>query len=248
MRDHDDAKADLLEQVTLFQDLDAVELRRLARSFRSEYVGEHLRLYRHGDPSDAFYVIRDGAVAIFREEVGKPLQLLARLGPGEFFGETGLFEGQRRSSTARTTVPTRLLKAPQPELMEFLDRHPTVAIKLQMAAARRHSENVAAALDLGARTEVRIHLAKPLTLVPQFGAPRPTNLENLSFGGLCLRGIPPAWSTGDEVGFQLRYADASLDVAGRVSWREDDQAGVAFLAEGDDHDARVRQLMRRLLE
>ncbi|MEM8931566.1 MAG: cyclic nucleotide-binding domain-containing protein [Acidobacteriota bacterium] len=246
---HSDPRFELLRQVDLFADLDDAELRPLGERFEALTVASHTRVYRHGDASDFFYVIRDGAVSIYRDEVGRALQLQARLGPGDFFGETGLFDGYRRSSSARTSTTTRLLRVRKGDLIAFLDSQPSVAVKLQIAAARRHTMNVAAALDLGDRQEVRIRLDRRVLIESSLNAHHAAVLENLSLGGLCLRGAPSAWQKGETVSCALVYHDESLPVTGRVSWREDDTVGLAFESTTDpEHDERIQRMLRRLLE
>ena len=138
-----------------------------------------------------------------------------------------------------------------PELA-FLDEHPNVLVKLQIAAARRHTLNVAAALDLGVRNEVRIRLDREVTLETPVGQIHRARLENLSLGGLCLREVPASWQPESEVEFTLGYQDENLEVAARVSWREEQTVGLAFLEEspdaGTDRDEAVQRMLRRLLE
>ncbi|MEM9554585.1 MAG: cyclic nucleotide-binding domain-containing protein [Acidobacteriota bacterium] len=244
------ARADalaVLRRVDLFDGLDQSELETLGGLFSEEVFASHRRVYRHGDASDVFYVIRTGAVSIFRDERGKPLQLLERLGPGDFFGETGLFEGYKRTASARTSTTTRVLRIGKDQLLAFLDRHPAVAVKLQIAAARRHSKNVAAALDLGERTEVRIGLRQRVTLVLEGAERRRVTLENLSLGGLCVRQAPSSWREGATVRFVVVYLTDELRVTARVSWREDDSVGLAFHAPDSEHDAQVQAFLRVLL-
>lgn len=246
---HSDPRLDLLRRADLFADLDDDELLPLSRRFDEVTVASHTRVYRHGDASDFFYVIRDGAVAIYRDEVGRALQLQARLGAGDFFGETGLFDGFRRSSSARTSTTTRLLRVAKDDLLTFLDLHPSVAVKLQIAAARRHTQNVAAALDLGDRQEVRIRLDRRVLIETSLAHRHPAVLENLSLGGLCLRGAPTAWQKGESVRCSLVYHDESLPVVARVSWREEETVGLAFERSADaEHDAQIQRMLRRLLE
>ncbi|MEO1368015.1 MAG: cyclic nucleotide-binding domain-containing protein, partial [Acidobacteriota bacterium] len=222
------------------------DLEELGSDFERVRVASHTRLYSSGDPVDHFFVITRGEVSIFRDEVGRPLQLQARLGPGEFFGEMGLFGGDQRSS-ARSSVPTELLRIGKGILLAFLDRRPALAVKIQVAAARRHSENVAAALDLGQRQDVRIRLGRRVlieTPLRQHAA----RLENLSLGGLCVRDVPASWQPGAEVSFTLTYQESSLDVKARVSWREETAAGLAFCEKAPKHEEAVQRLLRRLLE
>ena len=240
-------RAHILKRVELFADLGDQELHTLSEEFVDQMMPGHTHIYHHGDASDSFYVIRAGAVAIFRDEIGKPVQLQARLGPGDFFGETGLFDGFRRSASARTSELCHLLKIEKNRLLEFLNIHPNVLMKLQIAAARRHTLNVAAALDLGMRQEVRIRLDREVMVETTFGQHLPMRLENLSLGGLCLRGAPTSWTKGRGLRFTLHFEDSQLKVVGHVSWREPETLGVAFAHTSSDHDSRVQSLLRRLL-
>jgi CRP-like cAMP-binding protein len=90
-----------LDQVPLFQSLAQEDLDRLAGVLREEHVERGTVLFRQDEPADCFYVIRSGAVGVVRD--GEPI---ARLGPGEFFGETGLLFTDRRTATVATTEPS----------------------------------------------------------------------------------------------------------------------------------------------
>ncbi|MEM1179341.1 MAG: cyclic nucleotide-binding domain-containing protein [Acidobacteriota bacterium] len=238
--------AKLLAGLELFSDLEPAELEMLSAGFESVRVASHTRLYSSGEAVDHFFIISRGEVSIFREELGRPLQLQARLGPGEYFGEMGLFGGDQRSS-ARSSVTTDLLRIPKERFLDFLDRRPALAVKIQVAAARRHSENVAAALDLGQRQDVRIRLGRRVLIETPFRQ-HSAMIENLSLGGLCLREVPAAWQPGVEVSFRLAYQESSLDVEARVSWREEHTAGLAFVRNDPEHEEAVQRMLRRLLE
>ncbi|MEO1083386.1 MAG: cyclic nucleotide-binding domain-containing protein, partial [Acidobacteriota bacterium] len=118
--------AEALAEVSLFSDLESADLEELGSDFERVRVASHTRLYSSGEPVDHFFVIARGEVSIFRDEVGRPLQLQARLGPGEFFGEMGLFGGDQRSS-ARSSVTTELLRIRKGSFLAFLDRRPALA-------------------------------------------------------------------------------------------------------------------------
>jgi len=104
------------------------------------------------------------------------------------------------------------------------------------------------ALNLGVRGEVRIRLDKRVTLELPFGRRHHAQVENLSLGGMCLRGAPSSWQKGGEVRFTLTYHEEALPIDARISWREDDAAGLAFLAGGEEQDQKVQRLLRRLLD
>jgi cytochrome P450/CRP-like cAMP-binding protein len=56
-------------------------------------------VFRQGDTADAFFVIRRGAVEIVKEIVPEGSRAVARLGPGDYFGEIGLLHGVARTAT-----------------------------------------------------------------------------------------------------------------------------------------------------
>jgi putative ABC transport system ATP-binding protein len=76
-------------------------------------------LFDQGDPSDLVYVIEEGEVELVRLRSDGREELLARHGPGEYFGELGPMFGLRRSATARAATASRLLGLP---LSEFRTR------------------------------------------------------------------------------------------------------------------------------
>lgn len=66
-------------------------------------------IFVEGEPATSFYVIEQGEVeAIRRDSTGQP-QLMARLGPGEFFGEIALLDGNVRIASVRARTPVEVL-------------------------------------------------------------------------------------------------------------------------------------------
>lgn len=56
-------------------------------------------IFEQGAPAADFYIITSGHVRIVRQRTGEPIEL-AVLGPGEFFGEMGVFDPGPRTATA----------------------------------------------------------------------------------------------------------------------------------------------------
>src|SRR3954463_11166375 len=63
-------------------------------------VGGEL-LLREGDPARSMFVVRDGAIEIFKRGKDGAEQTLAILKPGDCLGEMSLIDIQPRSATAR---------------------------------------------------------------------------------------------------------------------------------------------------
>lgn len=63
-------------------------------------------LFGQGDVGDRVYVVDEGAVDIVRRRVDGTEEQLARVGPGNYFGELAPLFGLRRSASARAAAPS----------------------------------------------------------------------------------------------------------------------------------------------
>jgi len=88
-----------LRSVPLFASLDSKATAGIGRVFgtnpRLSKVGDHLS---QGDPGDAMYLIDVGKVQIAITDADGAAVTLAELGPGDFFGEMAMLDGQGRSA------------------------------------------------------------------------------------------------------------------------------------------------------
>jgi putative ABC transport system ATP-binding protein len=82
-------------------------------------LGAGETLFEQGDQSDLVYVVEEGQIELVRERADGGEEILARHGPGEYFGELGPMFGIRRSATARAIAPSRLAGLP---LRDFRSR------------------------------------------------------------------------------------------------------------------------------
>lgn len=242
---------EFLRKVSLFADLEDGQLDRLASFMEEEHHPAYQLIFREGDPVDAFYVVREGLVTVFRDEPRKPSQVLARLEDGGFFGEMGLLNDKaRRYASARTATPTTLLRISKPDLVEVLTANPGLELKLRAEVIRRHGMNVSALLGLAGQRDVRIRLGVDAVLEMEDGSRMPVKLENLSLGGVGLSGVPDDWQTGYLVKFRLSRPgeDNILEVSGSITWREGDTIGIAFGPEAAGNAALVQRALRKFLE
>lgn len=250
-----DGRLRALRGVPLFEDLTDDELRLLAGRCSDARLPADSTVFREGQPGDGLYVIQSGVVAIVRDRVGEPVQRLARLGSGGFFGEMGLLDGSPRTATARTTEDSLLLHVRTKDLLQLFQERPLLAIKLRAAIIRRHGENVVSALELSGRRELRTRIDAEVELGLPGGKVHATRLENLSRGGAGVRNPPQDWQPGQKVTFDLRLpgGETLLVQPGRVAWRNERSAGISFEPTEGVSDPRlfaerVRRALRRLLD
>lgn len=237
-----------LKTVVFFQSLGEPELEQLVALCRIVEMAESEVIFREGEPAAALYAVLDGKVALYRDAVGRPTQLIERLEAGEIFGEIGLFDGSARNSSAQASEAGHLLCFDRQPLLDFLDEHPLLTLRLQMAAARRHSLNVAAALDLSRRQVMRIKVGQQVVLTLEDGQRRLAVLENLSSVGLCLSRAPGHWEPELEVRFTISKGYHALDLHGRIAWRRGQAVGVAFLSRTRELDSKIQDTLRQMLD
>jgi diguanylate cyclase (GGDEF)-like protein len=95
-------KAQALGRLALFDGLGRVELERLAMMTEDLDLAAGKVLLREGATAHQFFLIVEGEV-----EVTKGGEFVRRLGPGDFFGETGLIERTPLGTTVRATGSLR---------------------------------------------------------------------------------------------------------------------------------------------
>lgn len=242
---------DFLRGVPLFEEIDDEQLERLGKLLEEERHPAYKLIFREGDPVDAFYLVREGVVTVYRDEPGRPQQVLARLEANGFFGEMGLLNDKaRRFASARTAAPTVLLRMEKADLIEILAANPSLELKFRAEIIRRHGMNVSALLALAGQRDVRIRLGVPAVMEMEDGARLAVMLENLSLGGLGLSGVPNAWQTGFLVRIRLSRPGEPpiLDVNGTVTWREGDTVGIAFGPESAGNADLVHRALRQFLD
>jgi CRP-like cAMP-binding protein len=127
--------ADVLSTVDLFQGLSKRELQRLMSSAKEFSFAEGDVVVNEGDEDGRFYLLLDGKARIIK---GK--RTLATLGPGDYFGEISLVDGEPRSATVLATAPIRALSLARWNFHPLLEEHPAIARKLLLEMCRRVRE------------------------------------------------------------------------------------------------------------
>src|SRR5260370_42352047 len=88
-----------LKPIYIFKGLSDDEILQVAREFEPERHPAGEAIFREKDEGDSFYIINHGKVNVLRQGSGREPKILSTLAPGDFFGETALLYGRRRSAT-----------------------------------------------------------------------------------------------------------------------------------------------------
>ncbi len=125
-------KADLLRDVDLFAGLDPADRARIAeRSVEVEFPAGRT-IARQGEIGTGAFLVVSGRVRVVRDG-----ELVARLGPGEFFGELSVLDGAPRVAQVVAEEPTTCLAVASWDLEALLMEAPALALALLREVAGR---------------------------------------------------------------------------------------------------------------
>ena len=133
-------REEMLKKVPIFAGLDRRHLKQLSmvmvpRAFKSGEV-----IFKENDQAAGFFVIASGKVEVVRDADSDNPHALATLGPGDFFGEMALFEGQARSATVRALEDTELLVMTRWDFSAELNSNAEIAVAVLETVVRRLRE------------------------------------------------------------------------------------------------------------
>ena len=117
---------DALQQVPFFNCLEGRQLKRLAGKLRERRLPAGTVVVKEGEMSGiGFFVIREGeAVVTLRGNE------VARLGPGDHFGELALIAERERTATVTAQTPLECLELASWDFREFVQSDPDVSWRL----------------------------------------------------------------------------------------------------------------------
>jgi len=121
----------VLSYVPLFRGLTKRQLKHLASYCEvADYMADAV-IVKEGTDGDAFYVVLKGQAAVTAGG-----RFLARLVPGDHFGEIAALDGGPRSASVTSETPVTLATMSRPSLLKALHDDPEISLKLMEELAR----------------------------------------------------------------------------------------------------------------
>jgi CRP/FNR family transcriptional regulator, cyclic AMP receptor protein len=121
-----------LKAIPLFAGLNRKERRALAPRADEVELEQGRVIVREGEWAYEFFAIEDGTAEVRRGE-----QLLAELGPGDFFGEMGLVGDTRRNANVIASSPLKVVVMTAQAFRQTSRELPDVAAKIRAAIEER---------------------------------------------------------------------------------------------------------------
>ena len=94
-------------------------------------------IFSEGEAGRGFFMVQSGRVKVFKLSPDGKEQILHVFGTGDHFAEVAALDGQCFPASAATLDPTTLVFFPQEALVNLLQHHPTLALNILAAFARR---------------------------------------------------------------------------------------------------------------
>jgi CRP/FNR family cyclic AMP-dependent transcriptional regulator len=130
-----DRRTELIGGCPLFRGLDPNGLGAIAgAAIEVDFPADRV-IARQGEIGTGFFVIVDGMVRVIRDGA-----VVARLGPGEFFGELSVLDGGPRVAQVTAEVPTRCLALASWDFERVLREEPGIALAVLRVVAGRLRE------------------------------------------------------------------------------------------------------------
>ena len=161
--------------------------------------GDGMTIFRQGEPSDKFYIIRSGQVVLTREANGTTTEI-GKAGPGEVVGEMGVLQNLPRSATATAKGRVWLYGMTLSDLTDKRSDgqdHPGTVVSRVLAQRLRKSMEK---LDQAALEKMAAPLAPVSSgTVQNQSAARPSPAKPPSSPAGVKIGLRMGWRTGEQV-------------------------------------------------
>jgi anion transporter len=131
--------ADTIRAIPIFSGLSREDVAKVLGKMEETFFGAGTTIFSQGDQGDAFYLIQSGAVQVMLESgAGKP-EIVAVLGPKDWFGEMALLSGEPRSASILAVKPTTLWRLSREAWDDLIDKHPTWLLQFCATLSKRLS-------------------------------------------------------------------------------------------------------------
>lgn len=138
---------DFLQNVSLFTNLEEKQLTLIKGLLREESFKPGTHIIDEGIVGVSLFIIVKGKVRIYLS-FGQELIEVAKLGPGEFFGEMSLIDDHAAVATVEAEEPTSVLTLTRGDFKALLSSSTEISAKLWESVARNLNSKIRKTDDL----------------------------------------------------------------------------------------------------
>jgi CRP-like cAMP-binding protein len=138
-QEHLAVRVQALRCVDFFNPLAEEVLHQLAGMSRQHHYAPGEVIIRQGEPGDELFIVRQGEVIVSVESPGHSKVEVARMGPGEFFGEMSLLTGEPRSAMVSAGKACEVLVVGKVAFGKVLEACPELAERVTEIIVHRRA-------------------------------------------------------------------------------------------------------------
>ena len=116
-----------LNNVSIFQSMDAGALHLVANITKEQEFSPSEIIFNEGDIGDKMFIVVEGEVELTKEVKDQPQLVVGTKKTNEFFGEMALFDDEPRSAGAKCRSKTTMLVLEKDDLIELLYDYPNLS-------------------------------------------------------------------------------------------------------------------------
>jgi CRP-like cAMP-binding protein len=124
--------AQVLGAVPLFAELSQRQLERLAREADEQTFEPGRPIVQEGQPGETLYIVLSGEAKVIRGH-----RTVARMYPGDVFGELSALDGGPRTASVTADTRVEVLRLFRHTLLRMIEREPELSFKLLDVIVRR---------------------------------------------------------------------------------------------------------------
>jgi anion transporter len=132
-------QAENIISIPIFSALSREDVAKVLGKMEEITFGPGATIVRQGDRGDAFYVIQSGAVQVVVDSGAGNSEVVAVLGPKDWFGEMALLSGEQRSASIVSVKETFLWRLKRDDWDDLIEKHPKWLLQLSATLSKRLS-------------------------------------------------------------------------------------------------------------
>jgi len=133
---------DWLKKIDVFKGLTDEQYEKIASACGEMNYKQGEFVTRKGDPSNALYILAEGACDV-KVELGRYSQFTVhQLNPGDVFGELGFIDAKPRSADIICVRPSKIVVLLRDELMKLAEDDPKLGFTLIMRLTKKICERL----------------------------------------------------------------------------------------------------------
>ncbi|SMO69754.1 transcriptional regulator, Crp/Fnr family [Balnearium lithotrophicum] len=140
---------EFLKKIPLFKELTEHQIESIKKISTIKKYDKGKTLFSPYDRAEFFFILKSGAVKVFKTSKGKE-QIIRIFDKPNLFGEAASFTGTNFPAWAETIEDSEILLIPRKEFLEIIRNDPEIGMKLLSVMAQRliHLTNVIESLSL----------------------------------------------------------------------------------------------------